>query len=162
MTETDNRILVAFDGSPPSLAAARLAFDFAEWTGGPIRLLAVITDDEAGRLIDRYGRASRAEERREEDLRSAVEYAVGIGQHRGAAVESVVRTAADAGEAFDEILFEAGEWGAAWIFIGRTSTRGPGRALLGSQTEHVLEFSRVPVVVVPVGGTDPPRGRAEN
>ncbi len=163
MAEAGDRILVAFDGSPPSLAAASLAFDLADWTGGAVRLLAVVTDDEAGRLIDRFSHVTgRAEERREEDLRSAVDYVVGIGQRRGVAVEPVVRTTGSGGEAFTEILSEAGQWGAAWIFMGRTSSSGPGRALLGSQTEHILEFARVPVVVVPAGGTDPPREPAED
>ena len=34
-------------------------------------------------------------------------------------------------------------------FHGTNRPSGPGRALMGSQTEHVLEFSEVPVVVVP-------------
>jgi hypothetical protein len=33
--------------------------------------------------------------------------------------------------------------------MGRTGRRGPGRALVGTQVEHVLEFTEWPVIVVP-------------
>ena len=162
MVDNKDRMLVAFDGSPASLRAARLAFDLAGQIGGTVRLLAVLTDDEAGRLIDRFGPGhGTARERRKKDLSSGIDYAVRIGQDLGLAVESVVRTAANAAEPFDKILSEADGWGAGWIFMGRTSTRGPRRALLGSQTSHVLEFSRIPVVVVPAGPVDPVRGRGQ-
>jgi nucleotide-binding universal stress UspA family protein len=158
MADAGERILVAFDGSPAALAAARLAFDLAAQTGGTVRLVSVLTGDKTGRLIDRLGRVDHsAGKRREADLRSAVDHSLRIGQSRAVDVESVIRTAGTTGEAFGEILAEASEWGAAWIFMGQTSTRGPGRALLGSQTGHVLEFSTVPVVVVPAARVDRPR-----
>ena len=33
--------------------------------------------------------------------------------------------------------------------MGRTGRRGPGRALVGSEVERVLEFTDWPVIVVP-------------
>jgi nucleotide-binding universal stress UspA family protein len=152
MDDAQYRILVAFDGSLPALAAARLAFDLATQTGGTVRLLAVLSTREADQFIDRFGRVDHtAGERRETDLRIAVDDALRIGRTKGVNVESSIRTTGTSGESFEEILTEAGRWGAALIFMGRTSTRGPGRPLLGSQTAHVLEFSDVPVVVVPTG-----------
>ena len=163
MTANGERMLVAFDGSPPALAAARLAFDFAVQAGGAVRLLGVITGDDAGAHIDRLASAEEsAGERRQADLRSALDYAVGVGKGLDVAVEQGVRTLADPGEAFEEILAEAGEWDATLIFMGRTSKHGPGRALLGSQTAHVLEFSSIPVVVVPAGGVGLALGREES
>jgi nucleotide-binding universal stress UspA family protein len=149
-----DRILVAVDGSPPAMAAARMAFDLAGRTGGTVRLLGVVGDEHTGAPIDRVAAVpDAAADRRESDLRSAVDYTVNIGQSLGVEVESTIRTTAHSGEAFEEILSEADDWHATWIFMGRTSAHGPGRVLLGSQTEHVLEFSPVPVVVVPAAET---------
>jgi nucleotide-binding universal stress UspA family protein len=86
--------------------------------------------------------------RGQEDEERALAYIAGLGMERGIEVE--VQSVADRGrDPYEAILEAATEWGADFIFMGRTGRHGPGRALMGSQTEHVLEFSEVPVVVVP-------------
>ena len=40
-------------------------------------------------------------------------------------------------------------WRADLIVMGKTDRRATGRPYVGSQTEHLLEFTRIPVVVVP-------------
>jgi nucleotide-binding universal stress UspA family protein len=35
------------------------------------------------------------------------------------------------------------------VIMGRTGRTGPGRALLGSEAERVLEFADRPVLIVP-------------
>ena len=52
--------------------------------------------------------------------------------------------------AFEAILDAARQWNADLIVMGRSDERGPGRPYVGSQTEHVLEFTEVPVLVVPL------------
>jgi nucleotide-binding universal stress UspA family protein len=60
-----------------------------------------------------------------------------------------VTTRRDGGQPFDVILDHADEWDADLIVVGRSDLRRPGQPYVASQTEHVLEFTRLPVVVVP-------------
>jgi nucleotide-binding universal stress UspA family protein len=68
---------------------------------------------------------------------------------RGVGCETVLR----GGEPFREILAEADACGADVIVIGRSDRRGPRSPYLGSVTAHVLEFTEVPVLVVPHTGS---------
>jgi nucleotide-binding universal stress UspA family protein len=52
-------------------------------------------------------------------------------------------------EPYEVILSEAEGWAADVIVVGRGTHHGIGRVLLGSQADHVLEFSSLPVIVVP-------------
>jgi nucleotide-binding universal stress UspA family protein len=64
------------------------------------------------------------------------------------------------GVPFDTILDDAREWKADVILMGRTGRTGPGRALLGSEAERVLEFTDRPVLIVPTLQVQtPPPGR---
>ena len=47
------------------------------------------------------------------------------------------------------ILSVAREWGAGLVVIGRSERGSAGPHYVGAQTRHVLEFSDVPVLVVP-------------
>ena len=53
------------------------------------------------------------------------------------------------GVPFDTILDDARAWKADMVIMGRTGRTGPGRALLGSEAERVLEFADRPVLIVP-------------
>ena len=57
------------------------------------------------------------------------------------------------GEPFEQVLARADSLRPEFIVMGRTGRRGPGRALLGSEVERVLEFSDWPVIVVPEAAT---------
>lgn len=129
-------LLVASDSSPAALEAVRCAMELAERCGGKVRVTAVIPDDGEGTSRGR------------EDEDRALAYVTRLGQEQGLDVE--VETIPAAGRyPYEVILDVSTRWGADFVFMGRTGRRGPGRALMGSQTEHVLEFSEVPVVVVP-------------
>ncbi|HEY9084931.1 MAG TPA: universal stress protein [Candidatus Tyrphobacter sp.] len=60
-------------------------------------------------------------------------------------IERSVRT----GEAFNAILEEARTWQAQLIVMAVSRRVGLRSPYVGSQTEHVLEFSECPVLVVP-------------
>lgn len=53
------------------------------------------------------------------------------------------------GHPFEVILEEAGRWEADLIIMGRSNKRRRGVPYVGTQTEHLLEFTHVPVLVVP-------------
>lgn len=149
MRSPPHRILVAVDGSPTSLRAGSLAIDFAASWGAQIRAVAVLGEDRAERLVDE-GRpgTTPARERRRAALEDAVEHLVRAGKDAGVPVEPAVRVRPRA-QPYEVILDEAERWHADMLIVGRGSHRGLGRALLGSQTEHVLEFATLPVIVVP-------------
>lgn len=131
-------LLVASDSSPAALEAVRCAMGLAKGCGGKVRVTAVLSDEAAG----------DAASRSQEDEDRALAYVSRLGEEQGLDVE--VETIPAAGrDPYEVILDVSARWGADFVFMGRTGRRGPGRALMGSQTEHVLEFSEVPVVVVP-------------
>ncbi len=134
-------LLIASDSSPAALEAVRCAMGLAKRCGGSVRVIAVLSDEAAGESTIR----SREDEER------ALAYVTRLGQEQGLDVEVEAIPAAGR-DPYEVILDVSSRWGADFVFIGRTGRRGPGRALMGSQTEHVLEFSEVPVVVVPTRG----------
>lgn len=149
MSSPPQRILVAVDGSPTSLRAGGLAIEFAASWRAEVRAVAVLGNERAERLVDEGGTgATPARERRRVALEGALEHLVRAGGEAGVTVESVVRVR-PRDQPYEVILAEAERWTADLVMVGRGSHRGLGRALLGSQTEHVLEFANLPVIVVP-------------
>jgi nucleotide-binding universal stress UspA family protein len=144
MTNPFERILAATDGSVASLKAARLAIALAGSCAARVRIVAVVDDETVPRAQSR--------KRREDQLRDTLQYLRRLGTDAGVEVEVTLEKGAEAAP-FEVILEEADRWRADLLFLGRRSHRGLGRALLGSQAEHVLEFSRLPVVVVPESAT---------
>lgn len=122
------RILVAIDDSPPALAAADRAIDLAGSEGAELRFVAV---REPGR-----------------DPSAALRHV--SGRARVAGIEPSGATV-DGGQPFEVLLREAEAWSADLIVMGRSDKRPPGTPYVGSQTEHLLEFSPIPVLVVPYG-----------
>lgn len=148
MTSRQRRFLVAVDGSAPSLQAARLAIETAREVNAVVRIVSVVVNHVAHRLVnDASTNHAPARERAEAGMRDAATYVEGLGVRAGVQVDCIVVPAKD--RPYEAIIGAQAEWDADFIFMGRTSRTGPGRALLGSQTEHVLEFADVPVIVVP-------------
>jgi nucleotide-binding universal stress UspA family protein len=152
---TPRRVLVAVDGSVASLKAARLTVELATSWHAAVRAIAVADGESAGRLLDIAGRPGpTARERRQTQLRDVLDYVKRLATDAGLEVDVLLRDPAGA-QPYELILDEADRWKADLLFVGRREHRGLGRALLGSQAEHVLEFARLPVVVVPEPDTDP-------
>jgi nucleotide-binding universal stress UspA family protein len=120
------RILVAVDDSPQALAAADVAIDLARSQGAALRL---VTVREQGR-----------------DPVPALHYVTGRARAAGLDTSEAVL---DGGQPFERLLREAGTWLADLIVMGRSDKRPTGTPYVGSQTEHLLEFTTVPVLVVP-------------
>lgn len=143
------RVLVAVDGSVASLKAARFAVDFAVSCSARVRIIAVADENAVGEAQSR--------ERREAQLQDTLDYVRRLGSGAGLEIDAVLRHRA-ATEPYELILEEADQWTADLLFVGRRSHRGLGRALLGSQAEHVLEFAQLPVVVIPETAPSPLSG----
>lgn len=121
-----NRILVAVDDSPPALAAAALATEIAGHEDAQIHFVAVTEPDHPAH--------------------GALRHVTALAQEVGLAATS---TAVGGDQPFEALLAAARDWEADLIVMGLSDRRRPGAPHVGSQTEHLLEFTHVPVLVVP-------------
>jgi nucleotide-binding universal stress UspA family protein len=145
------KVLLAVDGSAGSLRASRLALRLAASWGASIRAIAVAGRDRAEQLVDRAAGDQSARERGRASLEDALAHVVRAGAEAGIVVEPVLRVSA--AEPYEAILGEAERWPADILVVGRGHHHGIGRALLGSQAEHVLEFATLPVIIVPAASS---------
>jgi nucleotide-binding universal stress UspA family protein len=121
-----SRILVAVDDSPPAMVAATLATELAKSRRAELHFVAVSEP------------AHHAEK--------ALNHLTTIARKAGVATTS---TTTDGGHPFEALLAVAHAWNADLIVMGRSDNRRPGVPYVGSQTEHLLEFTHIPVLVVP-------------
>jgi nucleotide-binding universal stress UspA family protein len=137
-------LLLCVDGSPAATAATRVALQLARDLHTQVHALFVVEDAGLAALIDEAigdGSSERLAGSGEA-LRARI---CGMAAESGVEIEWLV----DEGEPFERILERARAVRPAFIVMGRTGRRGPGRALVGSQVEHALEFTEWPVIVVP-------------
>lgn len=121
-----NHVLVAIDDSAPSFAAAKVAIELA--LQYPLELT-FTTVEEAGI-----------------DVTAALDHARKLAADAGIVVDT---TRCQGAPAFEALLDEAHRICADTIIMGRSDNRRPGNPYVGSQTEHLLEFTDIPVLVVP-------------
>lgn len=120
------RILVAVNDSRPALAAAAAATMLATSLHADLHFVTVTEPDG--------------------DSTGVLRHVADLASQEGL---SPTITTADGGDPFEVLLRVADEWEADLIVMGRSDKRRPGVPYVGSQTEHLLEFTRVPVLVVP-------------
>lgn len=120
------RMLVAIDDSAPALAGAALAIEFAATRPTELRFVTVAEPTTSDDVI--------------------LSHVANLARKAGVAATI---TTVDGGEPFEALLAAAHEWKADVIVMGRSHIRRPGHPYVGSQTEHLLEFTNIPVLVVP-------------
>jgi nucleotide-binding universal stress UspA family protein len=146
------RILVPVDGSATSARGLREAIRLAQDQGAKLRLVHVVDEGivigaaEAGvdmkALIEGVARSGRAV--LERSRRAAQK--VGVRAVETAIYESLAASAASV------ILRDAKKWRADLIVMGTHGRRGIRRVVLGSDAEHVVRESPVPVLLVRARG----------
>lgn len=137
-------ILVGFDGSEPSVRAAKMAADLAKQTGATVRLACIVppvwlpSADITGVLYDQLRDSQRAR------AQAMLETQLPPLKELGAPVETVLGEGAPA----DELarLTEAPE--VDFVAVGNASHRGLARVFLGSVAYRLLHVSKKPVLVV--------------
>ncbi len=129
-----DRILVAVDDSPTALAAASMAIDLAATQHARLHLVTV-TDGQ-------------------HDAARALHHVTALA--RRAHLEPRTTTT-EGGQPFEALLRVAADWGADLIVMGRSNRRRPGAPYVGTQTEHLLEFTHIPVLIVPDPALTPDR-----
>jgi nucleotide-binding universal stress UspA family protein len=125
-----HRVVVAVDDSAPALAAAAAAIELAQLQ--PTELT-FVTVAQSGL-----------------DTTPILTHVLHLAAQAGV---TAVGISSDDGPAFEAVLAEAHRAPADLIVIGRSDKQRPGAPHVGSQTGHLIEFTDVPVLVVPT----PPR-----
>lgn len=136
-------ILVAVSDSPAAFTAAEAAIDHARRLGARLRVVTVLPEDGPDKRLKEYD--ARAP-RREVDAAVVLRHVTAMGEAAGVSVTGVRRR----GRVAAEILAEAREAHASMIVLARVDRPGQAIPTIGSHTLRVLEFTTVPVLVVPV------------
>jgi nucleotide-binding universal stress UspA family protein len=134
------RILVAVNDSPAGLAAARTAVRLAAETRGTVLAVHVV-----GQYAVHHTSGGPAPADAGNRSRAVLAYVEELAAAAGVAVTAVTV----AGVPARAILAQAATWGAEMIVLGRSGVRHVGQPFVGSQVLHVIEFTDVPVLVVP-------------
>ncbi|MDL2355438.1 MAG: universal stress protein [Pseudomonadota bacterium] len=141
------KILLPTDGSDLAAQAVAAAIDYAKAAGGAIVAFSVaqpypmLPAVDGAMMIDPGIDSTELQQ---------------LAQH---AVDAVARAATAAGVAcethtsmsflpYEEIIRAADEYGCDVIFMASHGRRGLSRLLAGSQTQKVLAYSKVPVLVL--------------
>ena len=145
MTILPTKILVAVDFGGASARAVTIGGELAASTGAALWLMHAESLDVPPYFTAAQLRAIEGEERA--NAKRAAEYLATFGRRHTSRVFTVIietRTAADA------ILHSARD--ADLVVMGTHGRRGPSRWWLGSVAERVLRETRVPLLVVHLGG----------
>jgi len=145
------RILLAVNDSPAGLAAARTALRFARASRGTVLAVHVLAADPsspraggpAGAAAVEHDRAAATSAERAAD--ALLDYITELAKESDVPIEARRL----AGRPAQVILEQAARWGPDVIVLGRSGVRHVGQPFVGSQVLHVIEFSDVPVLVVP-------------
>jgi len=141
------RVLVCVDGSPAGIEAARTAIAFCQAWGVGLRAICVVRDSLMARALDAATDASLepAAGRIVAEGHNLLRFVQDLARPQGVVVEVQLLD----GDAVEEILRDAAEHHPDLVVMGRARRAGPGPVIVGSVTEHVLEFAEWPVLVVP-------------
>lgn len=143
------RILVTTDGSTLSKKAVRSAIDLAAATGASLVALNVVprypmSYFEGGVSISTAD-ASRIEKKWAEDGQAIVDAVEKMAQAAGVKVKTVI-TRSDL--VAESVMAAAKKHKCNLIVMASHGRKGIKRLLLGSETQHVLTHSSIPVLVL--------------
>lgn len=143
------RILVATDGSPLSEKAVSHAMDLAQLTGASVVALKVIPRYprsylEGGATVE-LSEIKRIEAQWAEQAQAVLNTIKVNGKARGVSVKTFI---AKSDLIAESIIASADKQKADLIVMASHGRRGIKRLLLGSETQHVLTHSQIPVLVL--------------
>jgi len=136
-------ILVAVNDSPAAFAAVTVAIDHAQRRGAKLHAVVVIEGGETERHL---AVSALPATRRHAGADAVLAHVVARGSSAGLEVTGSRRS----GRVAAEILDEARAVDAIMIVMGRVERPGHLIPTIGSHTLRVLEFTTVPVLVVPL------------
>lgn len=142
------RILVPIDGSSTSGKGLAEAIRLAKLTGGRLHLVHVIDELSFALVMDTYSGHTRdwLNELRA-NATTLLEDARAKAREENVEADAVLRDSLK-GTVHDQVIAEAAASQADLIVIGTHGRRGLGRWVMGSNAEHILRMSPVPVLLV--------------
>lgn len=139
------RILLAVDDSPASLAAAKLAVGLAVGLHARLHVVHVAVDHELAAALSRASLRPHIHSRVSRGRESLLARVSGLATSAGVPVTSELLE----GDVVPVVLEEARRCGAGLLVIGRCAHRQQGDPYVGSEARALLELCDLPVVVVP-------------
>jgi nucleotide-binding universal stress UspA family protein len=140
--QTIKKILVATDGSDPSVHAGEYAISIAKSNNAQLIVVSIIDD----LVIEQFSRTMKENISRElkTDAQKEVNHIVNLAEKQGVTASSVVAK----GRPYEQIIHAAKDANVDLIVMGTYGRRGTERMLIGSVAERVIEYSSCPVLVV--------------
>ncbi len=138
------KILIATDGSENAAKAASYAVNIAKSTGAEVHALYVISTENAVTTRTVMGWSKEFEEQLASRGTDALDYVETIGRKAGVKVQTVFLRGIPA----ERILYYSEENGMDLIVMGTKGFTGVKRFLIGSVSEKVLRYSKVPVMII--------------
>jgi nucleotide-binding universal stress UspA family protein len=145
------RVLVAVDGSPASMEAARQGVEAARLAAGQIKAVYVA---DLHRLAHLPGYSSfpgireKLIELMEKEGSSATGSVKHLAEEAGVPFEGEVMQ----GDPAQELLKASEEWPAELLVLGRVGHGGLAKVIMGSVAEKVVRKAGIPVLLVPTSG----------
>lgn len=139
------RILVAVDDTPDSLAAARVAIELAAALHAQLRAVHVAVDHGLPRAVQAVS------DRPDVDARLVQAGAAVLARVTALAAASGLELGVEVltGEVAPAILADARSWPADLVVLGKSVRSASGEPYIGERSRHVLEFAGQPVLIVP-------------
>jgi nucleotide-binding universal stress UspA family protein len=141
------KILVAFDGSAPSMKGLREAVRLAKDARAQLVLLHVVNEFYAFASLDGIAPAADLVPKLREDGRRTLAKAKALAEKAGVRATTVLRETLG-GPASDAIVREARRQRADLVVLGTHGRRGLRRMVLGSDAEQVVRTAPTPVLLV--------------
>ncbi len=139
------RILVAVDDTPDSLAAARVAIELATALHAELRAVHVDVDHGLHKAVLAASGVPGVDARLAEAGAAMLARVTALAATHDIEVEVEVLS----GEIAPAILANARAWPADLVVLGKSSRSASGEPYIGARSRHVLEFAEQPVLVVP-------------
>lgn len=138
------KILVATDGSENAAKAASYGVNIAKSTGAEVYAVYVVSTQHAVTTRSVKGWSDSFEEYLTNIGDSALEYVEKLGKESGVKVQPVILKGIPA----ERILDYTEEKGIDLIVMGTQGLTGVKKFLIGSVSENVLRYSKVPVMII--------------
>lgn len=139
------RILLAVDDTPDSLAAARFAIELARGLDARLRVVHVSADHLLDAVVEAVSGHPSVDVRRAQSAAAILTRVARLAEAAGVTAETDLL----GGDAGPTVLRAAREWTADLVVVGKSARSVTGEPYVGTQTRHVLEFADQPVLVVP-------------
>jgi nucleotide-binding universal stress UspA family protein len=142
------RILVPIDGSSTSGKGLAEAIRLARLTGGRLRLVHVIDELSFALAMDAYaGHSGNWLKTLRDEGATLLEDARARAAEEDVQADTVLRDSFK-GAVHDQVIAEAAASHSDLIVLGTHGRRGLGRWVMGSNAEHILRMSPIPVLLV--------------